>query len=544
MTGINQPTAHSSSPTTRTRKPQEKKASTSKVRKAGNPPHKVDQSRLSQEAGLRPNQVQTPNFQSWANPNSTLKPLTGGNLARRDQGENVKRLQQHLNQNGAKLETDGKFGPLTQNAVRQFQRDHKLEVDGIVGPQTRGALNQGLSAQTPSPAKTPEAGAKTLTPARAPEPAKRLEPAAKKPESAPQTTAPARQPEPTAKAPEPTAKAPEPAAKKPEPASKTTAPAKAPEPTAKMTDPAKKPEPAAQTPQVQQARGQNEQSGLPNFASWAAGKPEAAAAKRQLPPGSYNAAQVTPEQLSKLKQSKDPQERLLGQTIERARENYKDLIKNGSEIIANRNAGNGGSPVLTVLPPGFDPSKETRVHTHYHGWNSTVADPKNHAHGLTNRIEAIQKKAGPQTVFVLPEAHNAKPGENRTNWGNVRSQADTTNQALRDAGVTNPSYRVVSAHSAGGQALQQSIQSDPKGRGLQADRLELLDSNYGSERSIANWANTEAGQKVRSVNYFHASNSSSDEGLRRAFANRYHRTNLGGHEHNRANTMIDTVPDL
>jgi N-acetylmuramoyl-L-alanine amidase len=40
---------------------------------------------------------------------------------------------------------DGKFGPITQSAVKQFQYDFGLHVDGIVGPQTWGELrNLGL----------------------------------------------------------------------------------------------------------------------------------------------------------------------------------------------------------------------------------------------------------------------------------------------------------------------------------------------------------------------------------------------------------------
>ena len=35
---------------------------------------------------------------------------------------------------------DGIFGPLTNQAVRNFQRDYGLQVDGIVGPQTLQAL--------------------------------------------------------------------------------------------------------------------------------------------------------------------------------------------------------------------------------------------------------------------------------------------------------------------------------------------------------------------------------------------------------------------
>lgn len=517
MTAINKPSDRSTSAPSETRtKP---KTATSNVQKpTSQPARKPDQASLSKDVGQRSNQAQTPNFQSWAGPssakNSGLKALSGETMVNRDHGDNVKSLQQHLNKSGAKLKLDGKFGPETLKAVESFQRQNKLAVDGKVGKQTMGALNKGPAQEAARAQPTANSTAPKVQPAVAkPEPtAARPEPAA-----APKVQPAAAKPEP------PAAPKAQPAAAKPEPAA------------------APKVQPAA-APNVQPAAARVQGQGGPQLAAAPADPGKQPPPK--LPPGSYNAGQITPDQLNKLKSSKDPQERLLGQTIERARANYKDLIKNGSEIIANRNAGNGGSPVLTILPPGFDPNKQTRVHTHYHGWNSTVADPKSHEHGLTNRIEAIQKKAGPQTVFVLPEAANAKPGANKTSWGNVRSQADTTNQALRDAGVTNPGYRVVSAHSAGGQALQQSIDRNPKGSGLQADRLELLDSNYGSENSIARWAGTESGQKVRSVNYFHASNSHSDAGLRGAFGNRYHRANLGGHAHNQANTMIDTVPDL
>src|SRR2546421_12590838 len=37
---------------------------------------------------------------------------------------------------------DGIRGPLTDAAVRSFQRSHHLTVDGIAGPQTRGALGR------------------------------------------------------------------------------------------------------------------------------------------------------------------------------------------------------------------------------------------------------------------------------------------------------------------------------------------------------------------------------------------------------------------
>jgi peptidoglycan hydrolase-like protein with peptidoglycan-binding domain len=34
------------------------------------------------------------------------------------------------------LDADGVFGPLTEAAVREFQRHHHLVPDGIVGPKT------------------------------------------------------------------------------------------------------------------------------------------------------------------------------------------------------------------------------------------------------------------------------------------------------------------------------------------------------------------------------------------------------------------------
>lgn len=61
----------------------------------------------------------------------------------------VKTLQTLLNSFGYNLVVDGSWGPLTQAAVLDFQKNHKdysgrqLAVDGYVGPLTWGALQKG-----------------------------------------------------------------------------------------------------------------------------------------------------------------------------------------------------------------------------------------------------------------------------------------------------------------------------------------------------------------------------------------------------------------
>nr|WP_296073266.1 peptidoglycan-binding protein [uncultured Actinoplanes sp.] len=52
----------------------------------------------------------------------------------------VMTLQHLLRARGHAVAVDGVFGPLTDKAVRDFQKERKLSVDGIVGPKTWGAL--------------------------------------------------------------------------------------------------------------------------------------------------------------------------------------------------------------------------------------------------------------------------------------------------------------------------------------------------------------------------------------------------------------------
>lgn len=67
-------------------------------------------------------------------------------------GDAVISLQKLLNQkNGAGLEADGIFGPLTYQAVITFQKNSGLSIDGIVGPNTWKSLNQQNIEQPPQP---------------------------------------------------------------------------------------------------------------------------------------------------------------------------------------------------------------------------------------------------------------------------------------------------------------------------------------------------------------------------------------------------------
>ncbi|NKJ21329.1 peptidoglycan-binding domain-containing protein [Dyella sp. SG609] len=62
-------------------------------------------------------------------------------------GGDVMSLQQELTRLGYPVHPDGKFGGLTDEALRKFQHDHKLEPDGIAGPRTMDAVRHQLEQQ-------------------------------------------------------------------------------------------------------------------------------------------------------------------------------------------------------------------------------------------------------------------------------------------------------------------------------------------------------------------------------------------------------------
>lgn len=66
-------------------------------------------------------------------------------LRRGSAGDGVRYVQWTLNRFGYKCAVDGDFGPSTEAALMEFQRDLLLDADGIAGPATRAALREVLA---------------------------------------------------------------------------------------------------------------------------------------------------------------------------------------------------------------------------------------------------------------------------------------------------------------------------------------------------------------------------------------------------------------
>ena len=90
--------------------------------------------------------------------------FTSGRLVRGASGAAVRELQAMLRELGLySANVGGNFGPLTDAAVRAFQRKHGLKVDGWAGPKTLAALKrahpQRATGSSPVSSFTPAAGA-------------------------------------------------------------------------------------------------------------------------------------------------------------------------------------------------------------------------------------------------------------------------------------------------------------------------------------------------------------------------------------------------
>lgn len=81
---------------------------------------------------------------------TTTTSSTSTNLKYGSTGAEVKKLQEALGFTGS--DVDGKFGPKTQQAVKDYQAANGLKVDGIAGKNTLGKLYSNTAPATPTPA--------------------------------------------------------------------------------------------------------------------------------------------------------------------------------------------------------------------------------------------------------------------------------------------------------------------------------------------------------------------------------------------------------
>ncbi|MDX6154045.1 peptidoglycan-binding protein [Marinococcus sp. PL1-022] len=82
---------------------------------------------------------------------NTSSSSVSSSLRQGDRGSEVSSLQRKLKSKGFyNSSVDGVFGPVTDSAVKNFQRTAGIGVDGVVGPVTRKALNSNITASSGS----------------------------------------------------------------------------------------------------------------------------------------------------------------------------------------------------------------------------------------------------------------------------------------------------------------------------------------------------------------------------------------------------------
>jgi len=74
--------------------------------------------------------------------------LAGADLTRTlkpgQDGADVRYLQRRLLVLGFTLDVDGRYGPATEQAIKQLQKAHGYDQDGLVGPATNHLINQQI----------------------------------------------------------------------------------------------------------------------------------------------------------------------------------------------------------------------------------------------------------------------------------------------------------------------------------------------------------------------------------------------------------------
>ncbi len=195
-------------------------------------------------------------------------------------------------------------------------------------------------------------------------------------------------------------------------------------------------------------------------------------------PQRFDLSTLTATQLKNLKTSQ-PQVAAL---ITSAQSTWAKQLaaKPPARVLVTTSAGNGGQPLLVIVPPGFDPKKPVTVQTHYHG-DRTSAAAATGSHTLRIKERLV---SDPQTLWVLPEARG-NINANGTDWSNVSNQKLTTADALSAAGVTSVARKVVSVHSAGGRALAAAMAN----KSVDADQVRLLDCLFEAPNGPGAYSN-------------------------------------------------------
>lgn len=114
---------------------------------------KLDTWRRANDVSQRRNERTNNSSNEEITTETALKRKSPNFLQKGDEGEDVKVLQERLRVAGFYYNNStGVFGPITEEAVKRFQKTYNLEVDGVVGPvtlQKLPPLSVGYGDETP-----------------------------------------------------------------------------------------------------------------------------------------------------------------------------------------------------------------------------------------------------------------------------------------------------------------------------------------------------------------------------------------------------------
>jgi peptidoglycan L-alanyl-D-glutamate endopeptidase CwlK len=103
----------------------------------------VDKPHFELTEGLTAKQLRAGKRTSWWDVKSKVQPIPKVVLKKGMKCDEVKLLQELLNNHEYQLIPDGDFGFMTETAVKGYQKSKGLVADGVVGPKTWSKLYEG-----------------------------------------------------------------------------------------------------------------------------------------------------------------------------------------------------------------------------------------------------------------------------------------------------------------------------------------------------------------------------------------------------------------